>query len=102
MAPDMENSNALRYILDHVFMPPLLPQKDDHTEENDVALVESVIDAATDYRSRLHSSQQQRWDPILKMLRAFRGTLNSPVFSVDDVQFSLKEMRPGGDSFASV
>ncbi len=48
----MDNS-VLTYIVNHVFMPPVLPQEDDRDISNDAALCHAVLDCARRYQLHL-------------------------------------------------
>ncbi|QDS77180.1 hypothetical protein FKW77_001966 [Venturia effusa] len=58
---------CLRYMIDHVFMPPKLPQKDDSAPEHDQALMEQVYQALKKFEDE-GSHFQASLIPIIAML----------------------------------
>ena len=64
----------MRYILNHVFLPPKLPQKDDYDADLDAALCRLVYDAALEFAAFLSESQQGRWSTVSRMLRNMRDS----------------------------
>ncbi|KAK0198062.1 hypothetical protein F5146DRAFT_1018044 [Armillaria mellea] len=74
---------VLTYIVNHVFMPPALPQADDHDITHDAALCHAVLDCARGYRSHLLNDvhKLRNWDVIIKMLQSFEQTLNDSLNS---------------------
>lgn len=66
------SSKNLQAILEHVFMPLRLPQKDagdDANNEQDVVLCDLILSAAQKYTSFLDEEQQLLWIPVIEMLR---------------------------------
>ncbi|KAG6811341.1 hypothetical protein H0H92_007886 [Tricholoma furcatifolium] len=56
------------YTINHVYFPPRLPQSDDSSAANDIALCELVIQNAQAFAAAL-SSDGQLWSPIIEMMR---------------------------------
>ncbi|KAG5729437.1 hypothetical protein E4T56_gene6157, partial [Termitomyces sp. T112] len=63
----MSAKPLLDYILNHVFLPPRLPQSDDSSMENDLAICDLVIRNAQVFSTSL-SSDVLCWGPIIRML----------------------------------
>ena len=94
------DSNILRSVIEHVFMPPKLPQNypDGRTErEINIALCDSLIKAAQDFRQTLPSSQLPLWMQMVKMMELARRAAEAPLMVVD-VQRALSGMAIGGTS----
>ncbi|KAK0465643.1 hypothetical protein IW261DRAFT_1160704 [Armillaria novae-zelandiae] len=69
-------------IVNHVFMPPVLPQADDRDLSHDAALCRAVLDCARRYQSHLlNDAHKSRWDVIIKMLQNFEATLSDTLAS---------------------
>ncbi|KIM42919.1 hypothetical protein M413DRAFT_409020 [Hebeloma cylindrosporum] len=72
----MANSNSeppsledTLYILNHVFLPPKLPQADDHEANRDVVLCRLVYDSSKEFSTLLSQSQQAQWSSVIQMLK---------------------------------
>ena len=53
----MDELNTLLYILNHVFLPPKLPQKDDSGSNNDTSLCRFVCEAARKFTPQIQQNQ---------------------------------------------
>lgn len=92
----------LDYIIDHVFLPPKLPHKDDSGVEKTNALIELML-AATDVFLRDHIShlEHAEWIPCVKMMRNMLEFKNkSGRLVAQKVETALSEMSPGGMNWA--
>ena len=88
--------DILRYVLNHVFLPPKLPQKDDYDAELDAALCRFVYDAALEFAAFLPQSQQGRWSTVsllLKNLLESAGDLDK-----DMLEINILHLKIGGQS----
>lgn len=90
---------TVQYIVNHVFLPPKLPQKDDQDCDNEVALCNLVRKYAQDHQRLLPTERQSRWDPILNMLENFEQSLKSEALNVTEVEQNMEEMQVGGVPF---
>jgi hypothetical protein len=61
--------DTLRYVLNHVFLPPKLPQQDDYDAENDAALCRFAYEASLEFATFLSQSQQRQWSIVIQMLK---------------------------------
>lgn len=98
--PDDPSSNILRSIVEHVFMPPQLPQEDPGEQiekEANVALCDSLIDAAQEFREYLTSEQFPLWDTMIKMMKSARLAARAPDQEAD-LQDVLLDMAIEGPS----
>ncbi|KAI3609463.1 hypothetical protein WG66_001304, partial [Moniliophthora roreri] len=64
----MADSNLLSYIINHVFLPPKLPQSCDESAENYAGLCRVILRCAQEYREKVPEEERPRWDPVVKML----------------------------------
>ena len=91
-----EPSPHLQYLIDHILKLPKGPSQDDHSHEMDVAVVDVVKQAATRFYSHQDKNGKKAIRRILRMLRAFRRTLEGPFFDVSEVKDSMKAMKIHG------
>jgi len=60
--------------LNHVFLPPKLPQEDDTNADRDVALCRLVYHASREFTGFLSQPQQQQWSIVRQMLKTLLET----------------------------
>ena len=72
--PGPSSSKDILYALNHVFLPPKLPQEDDTKAERDVALCRSVYHASLEFTDFLAPPQQQQWSIVHQMLKTLLKT----------------------------
>jgi hypothetical protein len=95
---DNLDSKILHSLVEHVFMPPKLPQKHPGKEierKTNVALCDSLIGAAQDFLQNLPSSQHVLWMPMIKMMELARRAADIP-FEEADLQHTLSNLAIGG------
>ena len=61
--------SKLSYIINHVFLPPRLPLKDDSDASNDAALVEQLLNGLERLQDHIPKWEQPTWSPLIKMTR---------------------------------
>jgi hypothetical protein len=88
--------HQLLYTINHIFLPPQLPQKDDHDPDNDRALCAVLLQSAKIYRASLPVHQEIRWNPMVKMLQSLFKFHDSDALSKDPVKIAMRGMQPGG------
>ena len=88
---------ALDYIINHVFLPPKLPQKDDSDVTKASSLVEELLAALESFQAHVPEQERLEWVHCIKMVRNmlqirdhFGGLL------AKDVETALREMVNGG------
>ena len=97
-APPDPDSTIFRSVIEHVFMPPKLPQEDpgeDIEQEINVALCDNLIDAAQDFLQILLPSQYPLWIRMIKMMEFVRLTATRPLEGAD-LQHILSDMAIAG------
>ena len=85
--------DILRYTLNHVFLPPKLPQKDDYDADLDAALCRFAYDAALEFAAFLSESQQGRWSTVSRMLKNMRhaaGVLDNDVLVTNILDLEIE------------
>ena len=98
-APHID-SNVLLSVVEHVFMPPKLPQKDpgeQMEQKMNVALCGTLIEAAQDFLQHIPSSKSPLWTRIIKMMESVRRAATVP-FKRTELQCTLSETAVGGTS----
>jgi hypothetical protein len=92
------DSDSLRSVIEHVFMPPKLPQKHPSEEaerRTNVALCDSLIQAAYRFLEFIPYSESPLWKQMIKMMTMARRTAEAPL-STNDLQEALSTMDVGG------
>jgi hypothetical protein len=99
-AADQLDSSILTSVVEHVFMPPKLPQEYPGKEterETNVALCDNLIDAAQQFLQILPSSESPLWMQMIKMIQSARRAAKLPLKDVE-LQRVLLDMAIGGIS----
>ena len=97
-APGYLDSENLRSVIDHVFMPPKLPQIHPGRRKErkmNVALCNNLIEAAQDFVQFLSPSEGPLWMQMVKMIDLARRAAKAP-FNEADLQRVLSDMGIGG------
>jgi len=86
--PNMEDGTLgipMEYIVNHVFLPPKLPQLCDTTPEVEVALTKLLHDALNEFIGLLPEEVQHEWIALPHMLSILldTGSLGSPIRNLD-------------------
>jgi hypothetical protein len=87
----------LLYILNHVFLPPKLPQEDDTETDSDIALCGLVYQASREFTGFLPQSQQKRWSIIIQMLEMLLRTTQA--LDINVLAEDILCLEDGGQSF---
>jgi hypothetical protein len=80
------DSCDLRSVVEHVFLPPKLPQEaqsDDAERRTNVALCHILIDAAAAFRQYLSPPQELVWARIEKMIEYILQAASSPLIEAE-------------------
>jgi hypothetical protein len=94
------DSNVLRSVIEHVFIPPKLPQtgQDPKAErELNVAICHTFIGAARYFLQDLPYSQRPQWGHMIKMMESVRRAAKFPLESAE-LHRTLLNMTVGGVS----
>ena len=79
-------SSILHSVIEHVFMPPKLPQEapdEDLEQEVNVALCDNFIEAAQDFTQHVPLSQSPLWSSMIKTMQLARHTATATFNEVD-------------------
>jgi hypothetical protein len=97
---DNPDSRILRSIVEHVFMPPKLPQEDPGDQikqRTDVALCDNLLEVARDFLPDVPSSQRPLWMHMVKMMELARRAVEVPLDEAG-LQHVFSNMALGGMS----
>jgi hypothetical protein len=97
-ATDDPDSDILRSVIEHVFLPPRLPQMGPSQEmehKTNVALCNSLVEAARDFLQIVPSSQRPLWKHMVKMMELACRAAIVP-FEEADLQYVFSDMAVGG------
>jgi len=90
-------ADSLTFIINHVFLPPKLPQRSEvDAGEHNSALLRLCIRAAEDYQRYVSWEVQEVWEPALKMLVNFSRLENSNALDAGTFKKTVLDMKPGG------
>jgi hypothetical protein len=99
---DVFNFDHLRLVVEHVFMPPNLPQEDPGEQierEMNVALCDNLIGAARYFLQDIPPSQHPLWKHMIKMMDLARRAAGVP-FTEAELQRVFSDMAIGGMSIS--
>ena len=94
------DSDIFRSVIEHVFLPPKLPQagpSEDNEHKANGALCDSLVEAARDFLQNLPSSQRPLWAHMIKMMDLTRRAVKVQ-FEESDLQHVFSDMTIGGMS----
>jgi hypothetical protein len=98
----------LKYILEHVFLPPQLPQEhDDHTHRKDLRLLEYIIHTAESFANTLaktvnsnDSCELKVWSIIQRMLKSMSLLYAGGRIIRDELKATLGRMDVDGGFYS--
>lgn len=61
-------NESLKYIINHVFLPPKLPQKDDRDDAKDEALAKQLLVSLQSLQQCIPEQTRSEWRPCIQML----------------------------------
>ncbi len=97
---DNPDSHILRSVVNHVFMPPKLPQEDPSEQmeqSTNAALCDKLLAAAQDFFQDVPTSQRSLWKHMIKMMELARGAAKVPLEEAS-LQHVFSSMAIGGMS----
>jgi hypothetical protein len=97
----MDPSQSLRYIINHVFLPPKLPQEDDSHVKNDYALIEECEGALRSFQAQISPNEHWRWAACTRMLSKMLEMRDVSGDTISGkIEESLGSMVDRGNSFS--
>jgi hypothetical protein len=97
-ATDGPDSDTLRSVIEHVFLPPRLPQagpSEETEHKTNVTLCNSLVEAAQDFLQTVPYSQRPLWKHMIKMME-LAGRAAIVPFEEADLQRVFSDMAVGG------
>jgi hypothetical protein len=99
---DDPDGDILRSVIEHVFLPPKLPQaapSEETEDETNMALCDRLLEAAQLFRRTVPSLQLPLWMQMIKMMKLARQAIQVP-FEEEDLQNIFFDMALGGTSIS--
>jgi uncharacterized protein YfbU (UPF0304 family) len=98
------SASNLQYVVEHVFLPPKLPQSyDAETEQKDGSLYRFVAHSSQLFWQALLDSDHvpsgedfQCWERLVNMLNLMASIHQAHQLSREDIKSALEQMHPGG------
>ena len=95
--------DSASYIINHLFLPPILPQTDDRDVECQEALLSHVVESANVYCQNLESSGVDRtvhrcWLILYKMLLSMQTIRQAEFIDQQELQTAVQNMEVDGTS----
>jgi hypothetical protein len=97
---DDPDPDILRSVIDHVFLPPKLPQAaptEEAEHKMNMTLCNSLVEAAQLFCQNVPSSQRPLWMQMINMMELARRAARVP-FGEADLQNVFSDMAVGGMS----
>lgn len=95
MSQMLNEKLSTEYIINHVFLPPQLPQAGDQSMENDLALLDLVKRSAKVFAETM-SSDAFDWGPINRMLEDLRIVYSASALDKVILQDRISQLTEGG------
>ncbi|KAI6011417.1 hypothetical protein EDC04DRAFT_3145760 [Pisolithus marmoratus] len=86
---------SLQYRITHIFLPLKLPDGDDHSYSNDLALSEAVCDSAFEFSGHLHYPAKVHWESVKKLLHNLYEVMRLQQLEETLVASQLESMTAG-------
>ena len=87
----------LQYTINHIFLPPRLPQKDDDNVKNNVALSKRVLAALQALQAYVPEQQNLEWAPYIQMVKNIIELRDEAGYLMPQaIERRLGEMSDGG------
>lgn len=95
---DQVDSDNLEFIINHVFLPPKLPDKaDENSQEKDSALLGFIKDSAEAYQKQLEGPYP-KWESCIKMLSSMAELQSSYSLPKAILIDAIGKMCAGGNN----
>lgn len=96
-SPGPPSLEDILYALNHVFLPPKLPQEEDHEPDREVALCRFAYDASQEFLRVLPLQDQQRkWLTVVQMLKNLLESTSTQVLDRDVLIADILHLENGG------
>jgi hypothetical protein len=88
------NLKALPHAINHVFLPPKLPQSDDFDSTFDDALLDMVLTSLQDFKHLVKEDSIDAVTDLIRNIRAVRG--DSGAINEESLKVALQGLREKG------
>ncbi|TDL21941.1 hypothetical protein BD410DRAFT_770925 [Rickenella mellea] len=93
----MADTTKLKYIVNHAFFPPQLPQKpEEDARQMDLGLARQVLHSARRYHQSVPDGEKPQWDTVIRMLVEICASHQESVLSTTYLKRSLRNFQSGG------
>lgn len=92
---------ALHYMVNHIVLPPKLPQADDRNVRYELTLMEFARDQAIDFQTDASAESRSCWAGIVKMLTTWREVNADGSISEDALKHAMTTLRQQGNYFCT-
>src|SRR6266436_5065364 len=101
---ESDPTDDLTYLINHLFLPPKLPQQDDSSIAGTRTLLHHVADSAAAFLETLRRQDVDidvlhRWDTLLKALESMELLHQSEHIPLEDLRSSINNMKIDGAFF---
>ena len=90
-----EKKNLLDYAINHIFLPPRLPNASDHSPNLEAGLIALVLEFADKF-VQAEDAQSTDWVTVTKMLASMSRVHDGKAMSKHTVAAEIEAMRCGG------
>jgi hypothetical protein len=87
------SANHLSFLVNHIFLPPKLPQRSDGSTEENRILLDFVVDCARTYEEGVGHPQ---WAVVTKMLENLQWLKRNGSISGNNLKSRIREMKDQG------
>ena len=93
------DETSLLFVINHVFLPPVLPTNSDRTPEHEFSLIRVFKDCAETFARyfKPQSNSRRAWDVISRMLAATALLHDRGIVEEDRLDKQIADMEAGGE-----
>ena len=87
----------LHYFINHVFLPPKLPQKDDNEASKSAGLILELLAVLKSFQNLSKESKNSEWTPVVEMAETMLRVRDSfGGLLAKELETKLDNLREGG------
>lgn len=84
-------------MINHVFLPPKLPQEDDFNAAHESFLVDTTIDALLNFKIHLQNDQKLIIESVIILMSNLKNVYSSGSINEDPLKIALKDLLKEGE-----
>ncbi|KUJ21678.1 uncharacterized protein LY89DRAFT_637548 [Mollisia scopiformis] len=94
---------AIQYLINHVFLPPRLPQEDDSKAQHESLLINITIDALSKFKVHVNNDQSDNITSVLQMMIVLKN-IHPPHSNIYEAEFlqALGDLPIKGEYLSSI